>query len=356
LILLRFIKRQLAIIKNGTISFFRLLKLLRNEKVLPSKAVMLYFDHDSGGGTGFYTNKFLENYNKDEYLLIKWYRIESKKVAYCVEYNGFTYIVGLNKINLFLISLNVNCLYINSLVGFPKLKNLITTLIDVKRFNECNLIIAFHDYFPLCYNLNLFCHHKSCKNYCSQKKVLKWRTLWNSLLEEADELRVFSDHSKEVLLNYIPEFKNKIRVHPHSLEYLKDLKPIEYKKTPLNIGVLGLILNEIKGINILEELLKKYQIHLFGRTSLKNKNLINHGTYDINNIRQLLVDVGINLIVFTSVCEETFSFVVSEVIAMGLPIICFDVGAQSEKVRNYEKGIVVKDVIEMEKVIDERFL
>ena len=36
---------------------------------------------------------------------------------------------------------------------------------------------------------------------------------------------------------------------------------------------------------------------------------------------------------------------------MTVPVICFNMGAQAEKVRAYGKGIVVNDVDEMVKVI-----
>jgi len=63
---------------------------------------------------------------------------------------------------------------------------------------------------------------------------------------------------------------------------------------------MGDICSEIKGHFILKKLLEKYKIHLFGKTFLINKNLINHGSYTIENIRQKLIDNGINLILFIS--------------------------------------------------------
>ena len=48
---------------------------------------------------------------------------------------------------------------------------------------------------------------------------------------------------------------------------------------------------------------------------------------------------------------ETFSYVVSELMQMDIPIISFDFGAQGEKLKHYEKGILCKDIDEMIKVV-----
>ena len=41
------------------------------------------------------------------------------------------------------------------------------------------------------------------------------------------------------------------------------------------------------------------------------------------------------MVLFSSVCAETFSYVVSEVIALDLPLVGFPIGAQGEKIANY---------------------
>ena len=45
---------------------------------------------------------------------------------------------------------------------------------------------------------------------------------------------------------------------------------------------------------------------------------------------------GINMFFFPSVWPETFSYVVAEMIALGLPIVAFDLGAPAERLRSYE--------------------
>lgn len=57
------------------------------------------------------------------------------------------------------------------------------------------------------------------------------------------------------------------------------------------------------------------------------------------------------MILFTSVVPETYSFVLSEMMSMGLPVVCLDIGAQGHRVREYEKGIVCSDVYEMNETL-----
>jgi hypothetical protein len=52
-------------------------------------------------------------------------------------------------------------------------------------------------------------------------------------------------------------------------------------------------------------------------------------------------------VIFPSVWPETFSYLVSEIMKMELPFFCFDLGAQSEKVKNYAKGKVFENPQEM---------
>ena len=79
------------------------------------------------------------------------------------------------------------------------------------------------------------------------------------------------------------------------------------------------------------------------------------GKYKHENLQKLVESENISMEIFPSIWPETFSYLVSEHIAMNVPIICFDMGAQSEKVRTYTKGIIVKDIDEMVNVIIKKF-
>lgn len=341
-----------AVFRN-LIYLFKFILILGNKKLFPKEDVLLYFDHLLGGGTELYTKNFLKTLNTKEIVLITNFRIFYIDVAYKVTYNDKSFIIFHNSLEKYLSKLNINKVHINSLVTYTQTFKVIDIIFNLYSKKSIPVIILFHDYYPICSSFNLFCEHKTCCKYCNKNEVEIWRKNWAKLFEIASELRVFSERSKEVLNNYIPEYADKILIKPHSLNYLKGIEPIVYKNLPINIGILGGISSEIKGKNILKSLLREFQIHLFGTTDFSHKNLIKHGKYSITTIRDMLINNGINLIIFTSVWEETFSYVTSEIIALDLPVICFDIGAQAEKIKKYKKGIIVKDINEMKQKIRE---
>ena len=56
----------------------------------------------------------------------------------------------------------------------------------------------------------------------------------------------------------------------------------------------------------------------------------------------MLEALGVNVVAFPSIVPETFSYVVSEVLAMDLPIVAFDIGAQGQRVAASRRGKVVE--------------
>ncbi|MBO6602992.1 MAG: hypothetical protein JJ949_07085 [Roseicyclus sp.] len=58
-----------------------------------------------------------------------------------------------------------------------------------------------------------------------------------------------------------------------------------------------------------------------------------HGSYAIGEIPDLVARYGVSHWLIPSIWPETFSFVTHEALATGLPVFCFDLGAQAEAVR-----------------------
>ena len=147
------------------------------------------------------------------------------------------------------------------------------------------------------------------------------------------------------------------------MDYCK-FKSIEnVEKLPLHLGIVGSISTIPKGKLVVRELLRRIPeeipISIIGATKrdiggINRKNTRFLGKYKHDDLQHLVEDENISMEIFPSICSETFSYLVSEHIAMNIPVICFDMGAQAEKVSAYGKGIVVKDVDEMVKVIMEK--
>jgi glycosyltransferase involved in cell wall biosynthesis len=69
-----------------------------------------------------------------------------------------------------------------------------------------------------------------------------------------------------------------------------------------------------------------------------------HGRYIRDELPQLLEKHEIHAILMTSIWPETFSYTTSEAILLGYPVICFNLGAQAERVKRYNCGIVCDEI------------
>ena len=66
-----------------------------------------------------------------------------------------------------------------------------------------------------------------------------------------------------------------------------------------------------------------------------------HGTYRVDDIPALMARYKITHWLIPSIWPETFSFTTHEVLATGLPVLCFDLGAQGDAVRAAPQGHVI---------------
>jgi len=66
-----------------------------------------------------------------------------------------------------------------------------------------------------------------------------------------------------------------------------------------------------------------------------------HGTYAREDIRHLAERYGVTAWLVPSIWPETFSFVTHEMLATGLPVYGFDIGAQGEALRRAANGVTI---------------
>ena len=70
--------------------------------------------------------------------------------------------------------------------------------------------------------------------------------------------------------------------------------------------------------------------------------LIQTGPYQHDDLPHLIERSGANIFLFPSICPETFSYVVQELMDMQLPVAAFNFGAPAERLANYHKGIILE--------------
>ena len=334
------------------------------EQFLEKKeAKTLVFTHILGGGTEQYVKN---NFYKKDYLIVRKVAYLDKDLFFLIEdkINNKTIYLRFNTLNK-LFSKNWNSIVINSLCWYADISEILILCVKAKIANpNMNMLYLLHDFHCICPNQNLFTDGFYCNLQCEKHKckylILEWRNTWQKFLEKCDEIRCFSKSSKEILMTVYKTLDGeKITVIPHNMSYSKFTTiKIEEKNTPV-FGVVGACQLEIKGNKVLKTILKNIPENIpfvfvgTKKSQLKTnrKNVIFLGKYRHDELQDILEKKNVTHIIFPSVWPETFSYVVSEIMQMNLPIMCFNIGAQAEKVSKYNKGIVCESVEDMIKKI-----
>lgn len=338
---------------------------------------ILFITHNLGGGTALYEKNFSDEHTENIfYLKIISY---GKNICFKLESKN-------NSLKIYIPAEQVCSVFqnefksvvINSLIQIYNPFKMMEMLRSYKsKYQKCKFVYHIHDFHCVCPIVNLIANNWDCGLNCSVHKcqfdffvnrysgnIEDWRSQWYKLLSITDEIICFSENSKKIILRSYPNLdKNKLTVKPHSMSYCHYEKIEGIEKLPLHIGILGAVFTIPKGKLIIQELLRRIPsdipVTFIGATKrqmgISRKNTKFYGKYKHEELIKLIKKSNISVGIFPSICPETFSYLVSEYIIMDLPIICFDIGAQADKVRAYSKGIVVKNVDEMiEKIISMR--
>lgn len=346
---------------------------LKNDKrdVIEKKYKNLLINNMQGGGTRKYINGFLQE-NKNtlvvEIVSYVW------PICYCVydsDKNKKIY-VSLNTFSKYILNKKFEIIYVNSLAFFRNIFQIQDLLIKYKKNNNVKLVYMVHDYHSVCPNLNLVKNDQYCKLSCDNTCDLEitygglnsvgisnWRKQWHTFFDYVDEIRCFSESSRKILSRVYDNIDNKVLVIPHKNN---DVIFNEIN-VPINrcvIGIVGTINNVAKGINecrfLINNIDSNIKIIFIGtkkeEINLEKENVVYLGRYEKESLESIIKKQEINTFIFPSICPETFSYVISELMMFNLPILSFNVGAQGERVSNYSKGMVFSNSREMVQYIN----
>lgn len=238
-------------------------------------------------------------------------------------------------------------------------------LCDLASGEGSTLEILFHDYFPISPSLNLLnadgsyngvppaTSNDSAHQIASldvQVPLRSWRERWRAAVRQAEQLTVFSNSSVEIVRSAWPESGDKILCQPH--QALIDMPLLERAQDegPGVIGVLGAI-GAVKGAQVVSDL----AFHLDREPNAPRLVIVGEfdhsfplppsvrvtGRYDPVMLPKMLSSHGVTAWLMPSVWPETFSFTTREMLATGLPVMAFDLGAQGEAVREAPNGHIV---------------
>lgn len=362
--------------------FYSFIKACNNHKQLGFK---VYITHQLGGGASLYLDKIIQEQSKLAPNLTVSYNFKLQVFELNVSYlyvSYTNYFENENDLFSFLELIEIEEVLYNNIVSYPNQLYFLNKLYAFTKNKK--LVIALHDYLPICSSFTLlnssssFCGAETdlslCENCIKKNPHIEdktisqsnWRNEWEKLLTSSSEVLAFSESSKSLFLKVYPNLNpKKIQVVPHQLPKPINGKPLLSLKKELHVGVVGNILDTHKGLQVIDALLYTFNKNNYGFITvignvgnLKNKSerIKSTGTYNAANLPSIIYNSNINVFLFTSVWPETFSFVTDELINMNVPVVCFNIGAPAERVSNYEKGKIISieaNVIEIVSALEE---
>ncbi|WP_421702449.1 glycosyltransferase [Aliiroseovarius sp.] len=242
-------------------------------------------------------------------------------------------------------------------VGDPDPVSLPDILLDLAGKGD-RVELLVHDFFPISPSYTLLDHddvfrgpvtagrddlaHRTHRLDGTPVSLEEWQASWGRLVARADEVRVFSQASAELLRAAYPGVEPVVFPH-HVPVAFAPLDPPQ--DVPVTIATLG-NLNIHKGADVvakLQRLAKKrgVRVVVLGRVDPSlpmPTGLTVHGAYDPAQLPNLVRRYGITHWLIPSIWPETFSFTTHEALATGLPVLGFDLGGQGEALRSAGNG------------------
>ena len=336
--------------------------------------VILVVDHDLGGGANTYRERLLKDYLQRGYgILLLTYNLLSLHYVIDVftregrkrfNVSGLDAVVELAEEGV------LDEVFYNNAVSFERPEDIPDLLAALRQVYGLSLTIAIHDYFTICPSHFLL---NAEGRYCDLPRIEQcasclegidygfvsfyqsndmdlWRKKWGACYELADRILCFSNASRQLIQKaYTTIASEKIEIIPHAVKYFPERKPEVSLADKLHIGVVGEI-GLHKGSQVIQALASEIvsreldiKISVIGsiETECDRKVVTETGPYDHSELVEMVESRGANVFFFPSIWPETFSYVTDELMQLDVPIVCFDLGAPAERVRNYAKGKVI---------------
>jgi GT2 family glycosyltransferase len=363
---------------------------LRIKVYSPEKAKVLYLLHnpiDCGhiGGTEFHVKELVDNINdkvfyvlfvKDKNIYLDEFN-NGEKNAYVFPMNWHLEVTDFyNKeyreiLKSILMAFDIDLIHCQHLIGhtfdiFPLAKEL-----------DIPVIFTIHDFYSICSLINLldqsevYCEVSNNLDKCSKcikyyrgydtKFVKYWRENVYECLEMTTKIIVptYSAYKNLSKVYKIPE--EKIQVIYHGIDTCADKYDTSngYLIKPFKIAFLGYF-NVAKGRNVLKKVVKRYKNikevkwHVIGndiklRGEVHQENIFFHGTYERKDVKRILMDLEIDLVMILPIWPETFCYTLSEAWSAGIPCIVSKLGALEERVGKEGGGWLI-DVDNIEEI------
>ncbi|HQT39321.1 MAG TPA: glycosyltransferase [Acidocella sp.] len=340
---------------------------------LAGRKICVIIDHDMGGGANIYRDEVVaQRHAAGEAVLVLGFHVATLNYFGEVFDGGSSRRHTVTKLEDALAlaaAADVRQIIYNCAVSFRAPLQVPELLALLRYRTGAPLLFLVHDYYAICPSHFLidaddkFCavpelklcdtclirHRDGFVSLSGIREIMTWRDKWGAAIALADEVRVFSDSSKVMMLRAYPALDPaRINLLPHKLH--TQLAPqLVAAGDGLHIGVVGAV-GRHKGAAVVaalaEEILRRgsnVKITVIGTLEARVPREIVQitGPYEAARLPMKIEKSGANVFLFPSIWGETFSYTSHELIAMKLPFACFDFGAQADLARRYEQGLVL---------------
>lgn len=266
---------------------------------------------------------------------------------------------------------------VNSLFSFEDPPGLLRCALALRARTGATLTVAVHDYFAVCPSHRLlhasgsFCgiprdlrvcrsclgsHAGSFTRVVPGLGVEAWRAAWGPALAAADRVLCFSESSVRLVRQAYPDLP------PERCE-VQAARPGPAPRRSvaidwtggMRIGLVGQLSAETCG-GVVRQLVDlasapgaDFTVTVVGTYDADGPALVSNrfsvtGAFERAELADMLRVCKINVCLVPSVYPETHPYASLELIALGMPVAVFDVGAQADAVRGYGLGSVVQEV------------
>lgn len=332
----------------------------------------LMIDHSMGGGANLFRERLVAGWlAAGETVVLLSFRMASMEAYVEVSDRKGIAVSTLGHLDMLapiLESTQLLQIFFNCAVSFPRPQQLQKLLLDISHQSGAELIVAMHEYFLLCPshflldNTGTYCgvpsisqcntclgvHDDGFVSLTGERSVESWRAMWAKLFDIASEVRCFSESTRRLLERAYPGMAGRATLCPHEVEPLRPVRNTRLEQPRLTIGVIGAISHH-KGAGVVADLARAIvaaqvpvRIVVIGSldASCPPEVVKLVGPYNQDELPEIVEKHKVNIALLPSICPETFSFVAHEIISMKLPLMCLDLGAQADLVRNQPVGRV----------------
>ena len=230
--------------------------------------------------------------------------------------------------------------------------------------------VLFHDYWPISpsYTLvdsdNVFrgapdgsredIAHVSRDAGGNPVTLARWQSEWGRLVDAAQEITVFSESSAGIVSSIWPEAIDRLSLRPHRIS-IPDLAVGDaawLADKPGTIAVLGGI-GIYKGADYVSRIATDFlrrpdapRLVVIGEFDLSFPLPVSipvTGRYNVSDLPALIERYRVQAWLMPSIVPETFSFTSHEMLATGLPVFSFALGAQGDVVAGAGQGYILPD-------------